>query len=61
MYECINCGAKSVSWQSDFTFDEYGFPGDGVVSVWHCNNCGADILYLIHSGDEYDGNKTDNL
>lgn len=52
MYECINCGAKSVSWQSDFTFDEYGFPGDGVVSVWHCNNCGADILYLIHSGEE---------
>lgn len=38
MYECFNCGERTVSWDSDFSFDDYGLEGDGIVHVLHCNN-----------------------
>ena len=39
---CPACGGKLV-WQSDFTFEDYGYEGDGIVSVYQCITCGADI------------------
>ena len=47
MYECFHCGCRSVVWESDFSFEDYGFEGDGIVQVLHCENCGADIMYMI--------------
>ena len=52
MYECFHCGARAVSWQADFSFEDYGLEGDGIVQVCHCNNCGADIEYYIKISDE---------
>lgn len=52
MYECFHCGAKSVIWDSDFDFSDYGLDGMGVVHTCHCMNCGAVIEYYVRSDDE---------
>lgn len=47
MYECFHCLKKSVVWNCDYDFDDYGLEGEGIVQVLHCSNCGADIEYYI--------------
>lgn len=47
MFECFHCLTKSVIWDSDFDFSDYGYEGEGIVHVCHCANCGADIEYRI--------------
>ena len=54
MYECFHCGERAVVWCADFSFEEYGVPGDGIVHVCHCSNCNADIEYYISIGEETD-------
>lgn len=47
MLVCV-CGAKMI-WNSDFSFGDYGFDEDGVVSHYVCPNekCGCLIdLYI---------------
>ena len=52
MYECFHCGQKTVIWMSDFSFDDFGYEGEGIVQVLSCRNCGADIKYTIPSTEE---------
>lgn len=52
MYTCYHCGADTVVWDSDFTFEDYNYEGDGLVCVYHCNNCGAYIEYKIPMDDD---------
>lgn len=64
MYECFNCGMKSVIWDSDFMFEECGYEGNGIVHFCHCENCGAEIEYRIPLDDDEesadnDGSGTD--
>ena len=47
MYECFHCGNKTVYWTGDFSFDDFGIEGEGIVQVCHCNTCHADIFYHI--------------
>lgn len=53
-YQCFHCGSQSVVWQSDFSFEDYGMEGEGIIHVCHCANCGADIEYYVRVGDEDD-------
>ena len=46
MSTCFHCG-HDVVWQADFSYEDYGMEGDGIVQVCHCPGCGADILYMI--------------
>ncbi len=46
-YQCFHCGHNSVYWQGDFSFEDYGLEGEGIVQVCKCSNCGADIEYYI--------------
>ena len=58
MYECFHCGARAVIWDADFTFEDCGYEGEGLVHNCHCTNCGAEIEYLIPiktAYDDYDG------
>lgn len=50
-YQCFHCGAKAVTWDSDFDFDDMGIEGEGVVNCCHCNNCGAEIEYRVRSDE----------
>ena len=55
-YQCFHCLHQSVIWDNDFTFEDFGYDGDGLVHVCHCANCGAEIEYRvpINNGDECD-------
>lgn len=52
VFECFHCGERSVIWQSDFMFEDYGYDGNGIVQNCYCTNCGADIEYRIPFGEE---------
>lgn len=47
MYECFHCLQKSVIWDCDYDFEDYGLEGEGIVHVCHCANCGAEIEYYV--------------
>lgn len=57
MYECFHCLSRSVVWGADFTFEDYGMEGNGIIHECHCANCGADITYYVPLDDpeEEDG------
>lgn len=52
MYECFHCCTKSVVWDADFDFSDFGYEGEGIVHVCHCTNCGAEIEYRVPIPDE---------
>lgn len=61
MFYCIFCGHK-LKWQSDFTFEEFGEYGDGVVGVYTCSNsgkCGTE--FEIKTPIEDDANDKSSL
>lgn len=47
MYECFHCCARAVILDSDFSFEDVGMEGEGIVHFCHCSNCGAQIEYYI--------------
>ena len=50
--QCFHCGSAPVIWQSDFSFEDYGYGGNGIVQCCYCPNCGAEIEYRISLDDE---------
>lgn len=52
MFECFHCLSRSVVWDADFDFEDYGIPGKGIIHECHCANCGAEITYYIKCDDE---------
>ena len=56
MYECFHCGSRSVIWDNDFSFEDFGCEGDGIIHVCHCGNCGAVIEYYIPLSDDNETN-----
>ena len=51
MYECFHYGQRSVVWENDFSFEDYGMEGEGIIHVCHCGHCGADIEYFVRLDD----------
>lgn len=47
MYECFHCLSRSVIWDADFSFEDYGEDGEGIIHECHCANCGARIIYYV--------------
>ena len=47
MYECFHCLHQSVIWDGDFSFEDFGLEGEGIVHTCHCTHCGADITYYV--------------
>lgn len=47
MFQCFRCGQNTVVWDSDFDFEDFGYEGEGVVNLCHCENCGATIEYRV--------------
>ena len=46
-FECFHCGHRSVVWGSDFSFEDYGLDGEGIIHSCTCSNCGAEIEYRV--------------
>lgn len=51
-YQCFHCLHNTVGWDGDFSFEDYGYEGEGIIHVCHCSNCGADIEYMIRLDEE---------
>lgn len=47
MYECFHCLNKTVCWDCDYSFEDFGYDGEGIVQICHCSTCGAEIEYRI--------------
>lgn len=47
MFECFHCGNKSVIWDCDYDYEDFGLEGEGIVQCLHCTECGAQIEYYI--------------
>lgn len=46
--DCPICHRKhSISWDSDYAYEDVGYDGEGTVSVLHCINCGTEIELRI--------------
>ena len=41
-----------VIWNCDYDFDDFGLDGDGIVQVFHCSSCGAEIEYYISFNED---------
>ena len=52
MYECFACGSRSVVWQCDYDYSDFGYEGEGIVHICHCVNCGAEIEYRVPITEE---------
>lgn len=52
MYECFHCCTRSLVWQCDFSFEDFGYAGEGIVQVLRCTNCGAEVEYRISLEDD---------
>lgn len=52
MFECFHCLSRSVIWDADFSFEDFGYEGEGIVQICHCENCGAEIEYRIEIKEE---------
>lgn len=52
MYECFHCCSRGVIWDADFSFEDVGLEGEGIVHFCHCENCGATIEYYISLEEE---------
>ena len=50
---CPNCGRAKLHWDSDCSFDEMDFEGNGIVSEFHFVECGADITMFIPETNPY--------
>lgn len=59
MFECFHCLSKSVVWDCDYNFEDFGLEGEGIVHVLHCCNCNADIQYMIPLDDEEEGDNNE--
>ena len=44
--ECWYCGGK-LCWDSDYPYDEVHGDGEGIVTMLHCNSCGATVQYSL--------------
>lgn len=60
MYECFHCLRKTVIWDNDFSFEDFGYEGEGIVHCCHCTNCGAEIEYRVATDTEDTENGDDN-
>lgn len=38
--KCWFCRGELI-WSNDFSFEDYGLDGEGIVSVLTCSDCGA--------------------
>lgn len=52
VYQCFHCLHQSVVWQSDYSFEDFDYEGEGIVQILECANCGAEISYTIRLDEE---------
>ena len=55
MIICPKCQTdKYMSWDSSFSFEDYCYEGEGVVSFYECLKCGTTIEICIPEKSPYE-------
>ena len=49
---CWHCFDDSVHYENEFTFEEYGLQGEGTVTTYHCETCGANFASMVETTTE---------
>lgn len=55
---CPHC-LHQIFWQNDYSYEDYGMQGDGIVTCWSCGNCGAYIEAYVPFQSEIEENDAD--
>tara|TARA_Y100001973_G_C5149156_1_gene307129 strand:- start:980 stop:1132 length:153 start_codon:yes stop_codon:yes gene_type:complete len=50
MWTCGNCG-DDLRWNNDFDFCDLHIEGEGIASIYSCDNCNLEAEIYIPSGD----------
>ena len=50
---CCYCGYKLI-WDNDFSLEDFGEEGEGIVSVYHCSNCCVEVYCVLNFDEEDD-------
>lgn len=45
--KCWHCGSELI-WGGDFSFDDYGLDGDGIISNLSCSNLLCQAYYDVY-------------
>lgn len=53
---CGLCGGALV-WQCDYSFEDFGYEGDGIVGCAICSNCGAEVEFRKSFDEEVKENE----
>ena len=48
-HPCWHCGSELI-WNNDYSFEEVGYEGNGILTHLSCSGCGA--FYEIHKLEE---------
>jgi len=51
--ECWFC-TEAMIWQSDFTYEDFGREGEGIVAILCCSKCNAIAEFSLGDTDEND-------
>ena len=49
---CPCCHQGLLIWKSDFSFEDVGYEGDGIVTFYECDSCGAEIEVSKRDGTD---------
>ena len=52
--ECPVCGWHCMEWDIEFSFEDLGIEGNGIVSEYHCKHCGTEMILQVPSEDNED-------
>ena len=45
-HNCFHCGGLLV-WNNDFSFEDMGYEGEGIVHILSCPDCGSEVEYRV--------------
>jgi len=49
---CWHCGSELI-WNSDFSYEDYGLEGEGIITALSCTKCNAEVeVYLATGGED---------
>ena len=54
MFECYHCGCRAVICDCDYDSEDFCYERPGIIQIFHCTECGADIEYAIWCDEEED-------
>lgn len=46
-HKCPHCGKMTAYFDEEMPYKEFGLEGEGTVTVYHCDHCGAIVTVMV--------------